>query len=83
ATYINQLVPQWAEKNLNIVTDHRYWTIGGFSNGGSCAALYGTKYPGTWGNLLDVMGNEFPGSEHVERTVAEVYGGDAGAFQAN
>jgi len=83
ATYINQLVPQWAEQNLNIVTDHRYWTIGGFSNGGSCAAVYGSKYPGTWGNLLDVMGNEFPGSEHVERTVAEVYGGDADAFQAN
>ena len=83
ATYINQLVPQWAEQNLNIVKDHKYWIIGGFSNGGSCAAVYGTKYPETWGQLLDVMGNEFPGSEHVDQTVADVYGGDAGAFQAN
>lgn len=83
ATYINQLVPQWAEKNLNIVTDHRYWVIGGFSNGGSCAAMYGAKYPGTWGQMLDVMGNEFPGSEHVAQTVADVYAGDAAAFQAN
>ena len=83
ATYINQLVPQWAEKNLNITTDHKYWTIGGFSNGGSCAALYGAKYPGTWGQMLDVMGNEFPGSEHVDQTVKDVYNGDAGAFQAN
>lgn len=83
ATYINQLVPQWAEQNLNIVKDHKYWIIGGFSNGGSCAAVYGTKYPETWGQMLDVMGNEFPGSEHVDQTVADVYGGDAGAFQAN
>ncbi|WP_278101068.1 esterase [Microbacterium proteolyticum] len=83
ATYINQLVPQWAEQNLNIVKDHKYWIIGGFSNGGSCAAVYGTKYPETWGQMLDVMGNEFPGSEHVDQTVADVYGGDAAAFQAN
>jgi len=83
ATYINQLVPQWAVQNLNIVTDHRYWVIGGFSNGGSCAALYGAKYPDTWGQMLDVMGNEFPGSEHVDQTVKDVYNGDAGAFQAS
>lgn len=83
ATYINQLVPQWAEQNLNIVKDHRYWTIGGFSNGGSCAVMYGAKYPHVWGQMLDVMGNEFPGSEHVDQTVADVYNGDAAAFQAN
>jgi enterochelin esterase-like enzyme len=83
ATYINQLVPQWAEQNLNIVKDHRYWTIGGFSNGGSCAVMYGAKYPDVWGQMLDVMGNEFPGSEHVDQTVAEVYNGDAAAFHAN
>lgn len=82
STYINQLVPQWAEKNLNVVTDHRYWVIGGFSNGGSCAATYGAKYPDTWGQMLDIMGNEFPGSEHVPETVADVFGGDANAFQA-
>jgi enterochelin esterase-like enzyme len=83
STYINQLVPQWASANLNIVQDHRYWTIGGFSNGGSCAALYGSKYPDTWGQMLDIMGNEFPGSEHVSQTVSDVYNGDANAFQAN
>lgn len=83
ATYINQLVPQWAEQHLNIVKDHKYWVIGGFSNGGSCAAVYGAKYPATWGQMLDVMGNEFPGSEHVAQTVADVYSGDAAAFQAN
>ncbi|MDQ1137540.1 hypothetical protein QE410_002339 [Microbacterium sp. SORGH_AS 1204] len=83
STYINQLVPQWAEKNLNIIKDAKYRVIGGFSNGGSCAVTYGAKYPNTWGQILDVMGNEFPGSEHVSQTIADVFGGDANAFQAN
>jgi len=83
STYINQLVPQWAAQNLNITQDHRYWVIGGFSNGGACAALYGSKYPDTWGQMLDIMGNEFPGSEHVGQTTKDVYNGDANAFQAN
>lgn len=82
STYINQLVPEWAGQKLNIVTDPRYWTIGGFSNGGACAALYGAQFPQTWGQMLDVSGNEFPGSEHVDQTVAEVYGGDRAAFDA-
>ncbi len=82
STYINELVPTWAEAKLNIVKDHRYWTIGGFSNGGSCAAVYGAKYPQVWGQMLDIMGNEFPGSEHVDQTVTDVFGGDANAFQA-
>jgi enterochelin esterase-like enzyme len=83
STYINQLVPQWAEQNLNIIKDSKYWVIGGFSNGGSCAATFGAKYPDTWGQILDIMGNEFPGSEHVSETVADVFGGDANAFQAS
>lgn len=82
STYINQLVPQWAAQKLNVVQDHRYWTIGGFSNGGACAALYGAQHPDTWGQLLDVSGNEFPGSEHVDETVRVVFGGDATAFAA-
>jgi enterochelin esterase-like enzyme len=82
STYINSLVPQWAESHLNIVKDHRYWTIGGFSNGGSCAAVYGAKHPEVWGQMLDIMGNEFPGSEHVPQTVSDVFGGDGNAFEA-
>ena len=82
STYINQLLPPWAEQNLNVTTDHRYWTIGGFSNGGSCAAFYGSGHPDIWGNILDVSGNEYPGSEHVSETVADVYNGDATAFTA-
>lgn len=82
STYINDLLPTWAKSHLNITSDNRYWTIGGFSNGGSCAAFYGAGHPDIWGNILDVSGNEYPGSEHVSETVADVYGGNATAFEA-
>lgn len=82
STYVTQLVPQWAAHHLNVTQDHRFWTIGGFSNGGACAALYGAQHPDVWGQILDVSGNEFPGSEHVDETVKDVYGGDAAAFAA-
>lgn len=83
ATYFTQLIPQWAAAHLNIVQDHRYWIIGGYSNGGSCAALWGAQHPDLWGNILDVSGNEYPGSEHVDETVKDVFGGDSARFNAS
>ncbi|MFF8188406.1 alpha/beta hydrolase [Microbacterium sp. NPDC016588] len=81
-TYFNTLIPQWALSHLNVTTDTRRWVIGGFSNGGSCALKWAAEHPETWGNLLDNSGNEFPASEHVDETIADVFGGDAAAFEA-
>ena len=39
-------------------------------------------HPDLWGGLLDISGNEYPGSEHVSHTVAELFGGDKAAFEA-
>jgi enterochelin esterase-like enzyme len=82
STYFNELIPQWAPANLNISTDHRYWILGGYSNGGSCAVTWAAQHPDVWGQLWDISGNEFPGSEHVDETVKDVFGGDAAAFAA-
>ena len=82
STYINELVPAYAEKNLNIAADHSLWTIGGYSNGGSCAFAYAADNPTLWGNLLNISGNEYPGSEHVADTVRDVFGGSQKAFVA-
>ncbi|PTT18590.1 esterase [Microbacterium sp. HMWF026] len=82
ATYLNTLVPEWAASHLNVSTDHRLWVIGGFSNGGSCAAKWAAEYPQVWGHLIDVSGNEYPGSEHPDATIDEVFGGDRAAFDA-
>ncbi|MDQ1127949.1 alpha/beta hydrolase-fold protein [Microbacterium sp. SORGH_AS_0888] len=82
STYINTDVPAYARTHLNIVDDPAYWVIGGYSNGGACAFAYAAQYPQLWGNLMDVSGNEYPGSEHVAKTTQEVFGGDAAAFEA-
>lgn len=82
STYLNVDIPAYARAHLNVVDDPAYWVIGGYSNGGACALTYGAQFPQTWGNLLDISGNEYPGSEHVDKTVQEVFGGSRAAFDA-
>lgn len=82
-TYITTDVVTWARQNLRIIDDPRYWVIAGYSNGGGCAITYGATFPETWKNILDVSGEEYPGSERVDQTVATVYGGDEAAFEAS
>lgn len=80
--FVNESVPRWARTHLNVIDDPRYRAIGGYSNGGACAWAWAAAFPSVWGAVLDVSGNEFPGSETVDRTVAEVFGGDRAAFDA-
>lgn len=82
STYINHDVPAYASRTLNIVKDPAYWIIGGYSNGGACAFAYGAQHPDIWGSVMDVSGNEFPGSEHVDKTIADAFAGDKAAFEA-
>jgi enterochelin esterase-like enzyme len=80
STYFNEDIPAYAARMLNVVDDPAYRTIAGYSNGGSCAFTWAAQYPQTWGNVMDISGNEYPGSEHVDQTVADVFGGDRAAF---
>jgi enterochelin esterase-like enzyme len=82
SSYFSVSIPEWARTHLNVIDDSRYWTIGGYSNGGACAWAWGATFPELWGNVLNVSGNEFPGSETVDRTIDEVFGGDRAAFEA-
>ncbi|MEN2738003.1 alpha/beta hydrolase-fold protein [Microbacterium sp. X-17] len=82
SSYFNVSIPQWARTHLNVIDDPRYWTIGGYSNGGACAWAWAAQFPGIWGNVFAVSGNEFPGSETIKKTVAEVFGGNQDAFTA-
>lgn len=82
-TYVTTDVVNWARENLKIIDDPRYMTIAGYSNGGGCAIKYGAKYPETFKNIIDVSGEEYPGSEDVDSVVATIYGGDQAAFDAS
>ena len=81
-TYFNKDIVAYAKSRLNILQDPQYWTIAGYSNGGSCAFTWASKYPEIWGNLVDISGNEWPGDENEAAAIADGYGGDAGAFAA-
>lgn len=82
-TYITTDVVNWARTNLNVTDDPRYRVIAGYSNGGGCAIKYGATYPDVFKNIIDVSGEEYPGSENVSGVVADVYGGDDTAFEAS
>ncbi|WP_260857299.1 esterase family protein [Microbacterium sp. 1.5R] len=82
-TYITKDVVDWARKNLNVIQDPKYWVIAGYSNGGGCAVKYLAQQPQTWKNLLDISGEEFPGSEDVDSVTSTIYGGSGAAFEAS
>ena len=81
-TFITQDVVNWALANLNITHDHTYWTIVGYSNGGSCAISLITEYPHLWSNVIDISGEEYPGSEDHKLVLKHVFGGDQAAYDA-
>jgi enterochelin esterase-like enzyme len=81
-SFITDDVVAWARANLRILQDPAHWTIAGYSNGGGCAFKYGAKYPELFGNVLDISGELYPGSEEPDEVIAHLFGGDAAAFEA-
>lgn len=81
-TYVMSDVVPWALQELNVLRGRQFWTVAGFSNGGECAAYFGTKYFDTFGNLLAVSPVEFPGAEQSEEVLSTIFGGDQVAYNA-
>lgn len=81
-TYVMKDVVPWARANLPIQQDRRFWTFMGYSNGGVCAAYFGTKYPKVFGSFASVSGEEFQGSEKPAYTLTSVFNGDQAAYNA-
>jgi enterochelin esterase-like enzyme len=81
-TYITKDVVDWAKAHLHILTNPKYWTIAGYSNGGACSFKYAAKYPNLWHNLIAISPDEWPGIEIQSQTIAQVFGGDQAAFEA-
>ena len=83
STYVNHDIVAYAKSTLNIIQDPAFWTIAGYSNGGACAFTWGAQYPATWGNVISVSGDEFPGAEIQGATLADVFHGDQAAYDAS
>ncbi|MDQ0577504.1 alpha/beta hydrolase-fold protein [Agromyces albus] len=81
-TYVMGDVVPWALQELNVLRGRQFWTVAGYSNGGECAAYFGTKYFETFGNLLALSPDEFPGAEHSDEVLNTIFAGDQLAYDA-
>lgn len=81
-TFITKDVPNWALAHLNVTHDHRDWAIAGYSKGGECAIALAAKHPDIWSNVIDVSGEEYPGSDDPAQVLHTVFHGDHAAYEA-
>ena len=81
-TYVMQDVVPWAKSHLPVLQGPKFTTVAGYSNGGGCAAYFGSKYPETFGNILAVSPVEYAGAEQNDAVLASVFGGIQTAYDA-
>lgn len=82
-TYFNVDIPAYATKNLNVMLDHKDWTIMGYSNGGACAFTWATHQPNLWTNIIAISPDVYPGAEESRDRIAKIFDGDFAKFDAN
>lgn len=81
-TWLTEDVPAWVTSHLRVQTAPSAWTIGGFSQGGTCAIQLGAGDPSRFGNLVDVSGELGPSLGSASRTITEGFAGDRAAWAA-
>jgi enterochelin esterase-like enzyme len=81
ATYLSHDVFSWIEGHLPVIHDADHTAIMGFSQGGTCTLQLGFSHPELAHTLVPISPELQPtiGS----RTIAEAFGGNAAAYQAN
>lgn len=82
ATYLTVDVPRWIRAHLPVTLAAGSWGVGGLSQGGTCASQLGAEHPELFDAILDASGQLHPSLGPDEKTIAEGFGGDAGAFAA-
>lgn len=83
ATYLQETVPTWITHNLQVDTDPGHWTIGGLSNGGTCALQTALRAPQVYSAFIDMSGEGHPSLGTLEKTIAQGFDGNQSAFDAN
>ncbi|GAB3795433.1 alpha/beta hydrolase-fold protein [Humibacter antri] len=80
ATYLTVDVPTWLRGHLPVADSGRYWAVGGYSEGGTCAIQFGAGHPDLFASVIDVLGEREPtiGPD----TVAKAFNGSAAAYDA-
>ena len=82
-TYLEVDVPAFIEQHLNVATDRRSWTFGGFSQGATCTVQIGVDQPNRYANNVAVAPELIPtigGDE--SQTLGPGFGGNQVAYDA-
>ncbi|MEV7661107.1 alpha/beta hydrolase-fold protein [Paenarthrobacter sp. NPDC089316] len=82
-TYLSQDVTAWISDTLDVSTDHKQWSVGGFSFGGTCAMQMGTAHPEIFPSVLAFSAEREPAlAKDRNKTIAESFDGDVAAFES-
>ena len=80
ATYLTIDVPAWLHAHFKVADGPRYWAVGGYSEGGTCAVQFGSGHPELFGSFVSALPELQPtiGPD----TVAKGFGGSAATYRA-
>ncbi|AMM21069.1 hypothetical protein AX769_14155 [Frondihabitans sp. PAMC 28766] len=82
ATYLTKDVPDWIRAHLNVQAGRSAWSVGGFSQGGTCAVQFATSHPDLFGSFIDVSAQLGPRLSSTAATIADGFGGDESRYRA-
>lgn len=82
ATFVTKDVTSWIKKNLPVETAAEYWTIGGFSQGGTCTTQLGPRNPKVYGHMFPVDGEMRPSNGSESSMIQRFFGGSRAAYEA-
>jgi enterochelin esterase-like enzyme len=81
-TYLAVDVPAWIRAHFSVLPSPSAWTIGGYSQGGTCSIQLGAGHPDVYGNILDVAGERVPGGGIEKDAIAGVFAHNRDAYVA-
>jgi len=82
-TYLTVDVPNWIKAHLDVLSGRDNWTIGGFSEGGTCSIQLGTRFRSMFGSIDDISGQVAPFNGSIAHTIRAGFGGSVSAYRAD
>ncbi|MFJ8313481.1 MULTISPECIES: alpha/beta hydrolase [unclassified Streptomyces] len=76
-------IPSYVEKTFHTAASPRMWGVVGWSMGGTCGVDLTLEHPDVFAHFEDISGDMGPNIGDKQRTISELYGGDATAWSAH
>ena len=80
ADYLTRDVRAWAISQFGTPIGPRWWSVVGWSMGGTCAVDLAVTHPELFGSFEDISGDLGPNTGTVAQTITRLYGGNREAW---